>query len=49
VGAQTFTVMAEELAGRARAELWPELVARAPSPAGADNLTYFRTSQVNWL
>jgi deazaflavin-dependent oxidoreductase (nitroreductase family) len=31
VGAQTFTVMAEELAGRARAELWPELVALAPS------------------
>ncbi|HEV2932879.1 MAG TPA: nitroreductase family deazaflavin-dependent oxidoreductase [Streptosporangiaceae bacterium] len=31
VGAQTFTVMAEELAGRARAELWPELVAWAPS------------------
>lgn len=30
VGAQTFTVLAEELHGAARAELWPELVAQAP-------------------
>ena len=27
VGAQTFTVLADELAGAARAELWPKLVA----------------------
>ena len=27
VGAQTFTVLAEELVGAARAELWPKLVA----------------------
>jgi len=26
-GAQTFTVLAEELVGAARAELWPKLVA----------------------
>ncbi|MBV9450531.1 MAG: nitroreductase family deazaflavin-dependent oxidoreductase [Streptosporangiaceae bacterium] len=31
VGAQTFTVVAEELDDTARAELWPRLVARAPS------------------
>jgi deazaflavin-dependent oxidoreductase (nitroreductase family) len=31
VGAQTFTVMAEELDDTARAELWPKLVASAPS------------------
>ena len=31
VGAQTFTVVAEELDGPARAGLWPELVAEAPS------------------
>jgi deazaflavin-dependent oxidoreductase (nitroreductase family) len=31
VGAQTFTVMAEELDDPARAELWPNLVAWAPS------------------
>ena len=30
-GAQTFTVMAEELDDPARAELWPNLVAWAPS------------------
>ena len=30
VGAQTFTVLADELAGAARAELWPKLVAAAP-------------------
>jgi deazaflavin-dependent oxidoreductase (nitroreductase family) len=33
VGAQTFPVMAEELDGTARAELWPELVAWAPTLA----------------
>jgi deazaflavin-dependent oxidoreductase (nitroreductase family) len=31
VGTQTFTVMAEELDGTARARLWPKLVAEAPS------------------
>jgi deazaflavin-dependent oxidoreductase (nitroreductase family) len=31
VGDQTFTVLAEELAGTARAELWPKLVAEYPS------------------
>jgi deazaflavin-dependent oxidoreductase (nitroreductase family) len=31
VGAQTFTVVAEELDDTARAELWPELVEWAPS------------------
>ena len=31
VGPQTFTVLAEELDGTARAGLWPELVAEAPS------------------
>jgi len=31
VGAQTFTVRAEELDGTARAGLWPSLVAEAPS------------------
>ena len=31
VGAQTFTVLAEELDGAARAGLWPKLVAEAPS------------------
>ncbi len=31
VGAQTFTVLAEELNGTARAELWPTLVAQAPT------------------
>jgi deazaflavin-dependent oxidoreductase (nitroreductase family) len=31
VGAQTFTVLAEELDDTARAELWPELVAWAPT------------------
>ena len=30
VGAQTFTVLADELAGAARAELWPKLVAEYP-------------------
>jgi deazaflavin-dependent oxidoreductase (nitroreductase family) len=30
-GAQTFTVLAHELAGAARAELWPRLVAEYPS------------------
>jgi len=30
VGAQAFTVVAEELDGTARAELWPKLVAAAP-------------------
>jgi deazaflavin-dependent oxidoreductase (nitroreductase family) len=31
VGTQTFTVVAEELDGTARARLWPKLVAEAPS------------------
>ena len=31
VGAQTFTVVAEELDGPARSGLWPKLVAEAPS------------------
>ena len=31
VGAQTFTVLAEELVGAARAELWPKLVAEYPT------------------
>jgi len=31
VGAQTFTVLADELAGAARAGLWPKLVAEAPA------------------
>ena len=31
VGAQTFTVLAKELDGTARAELWPKLVAEAPT------------------
>ena len=30
VGTQTFTVLAEELGGTARARLWPKLVAEAP-------------------
>jgi deazaflavin-dependent oxidoreductase (nitroreductase family) len=33
VGTQTFPVLAEELDGTARAELWPELVAESPSVA----------------
>src|SRR5260370_39035521 len=31
VGTQTFTVLAEELDGAARAELWPKLVAESPA------------------
>jgi len=31
VGSQTFPVLAEELDGTARAELWPKLVAEAPT------------------
>ena len=31
VGAQTFTVLADELAGAARAGLWPKLVAEYPT------------------
>ena len=31
VGAQTFTVLADELAGAARAKLWPKLVAEYPT------------------
>jgi deazaflavin-dependent oxidoreductase (nitroreductase family) len=31
VGDQTFTVLADELAGAARAELWPKLVAEYPT------------------
>jgi hypothetical protein len=30
-GTETFTVLAEELEGTARAELWPKLVAASPS------------------
>jgi len=33
VGNQTFTVLAEELDGTARAELWPKLTAEWPKPA----------------
>jgi deazaflavin-dependent oxidoreductase (nitroreductase family) len=35
VGTQTFTVMAQELGGTARAELWPKLVAEWPKPVAA--------------
>jgi deazaflavin-dependent oxidoreductase (nitroreductase family) len=39
VGTQTFTVLAEELAGTARAQLWPKLVAEWPKPvAGSPDL-----------
>ncbi len=39
VGALTFTVLAEELGGTARAELWPKLVAEWPKPvAGSPDL-----------
>lgn len=31
LGSESFTVLAEELAGTARAELWPELIARYPA------------------
>ena len=31
VGTESFTVLAEELAGTVRAELWPKLVARYPT------------------
>jgi deazaflavin-dependent oxidoreductase (nitroreductase family) len=31
VGTQTFPVLAEKLAGAARAALWPTLIAQAPS------------------
>ncbi len=34
VGAQTFAVLAEELEGAARAELWPKLVAEVPQLGG---------------
>ena len=33
VGTQTFTVLAQELDGTARAELWPKLIAEWPEPA----------------
>jgi deazaflavin-dependent oxidoreductase (nitroreductase family) len=33
VGTQTFTVLAEELDGNTRAELWPKLIAEWPKPA----------------
>jgi deazaflavin-dependent oxidoreductase (nitroreductase family) len=39
VGAQTFTVLAEELDGTARAGLWPKLVAEAPSLGGFEART----------
>jgi deazaflavin-dependent oxidoreductase (nitroreductase family) len=39
VGAQAFTVLAQELDGTARAGLWPKLVAEWPKPvAGSPNL-----------
>jgi deazaflavin-dependent oxidoreductase (nitroreductase family) len=39
VGAQAFTVVAQELDGTARAELWPKLVAEWPKPvAGSPDL-----------
>ena len=39
VGTQTFTVLAEELGGTARAELWPKLVTEWPKPvAGSPDL-----------
>jgi len=40
VGTQTFTVLARELDGTARAELWPNLVAQWPKPgvAGSPDL-----------
>jgi deazaflavin-dependent oxidoreductase (nitroreductase family) len=39
MGPQTFTVLAEELGGTARAELWPKLVAEWPKPvAGSPDL-----------
>jgi deazaflavin-dependent oxidoreductase (nitroreductase family) len=39
VGTETFTVLAQELAGTARAELWPKLVAEWPKPvAGSPDL-----------
>lgn len=39
VGTQTFTVLAAELEGSARAELWPALVAASPSLAAFDTKT----------
>jgi deazaflavin-dependent oxidoreductase (nitroreductase family) len=33
VGAETFTAVAEQLTGTARAELWPKLIARYPTLA----------------
>lgn len=39
VGTQTFTVLAAELEGTARAELWPALVAASPSLAEFDTTT----------
>jgi deazaflavin-dependent oxidoreductase (nitroreductase family) len=33
VGTQTFTVLAQELGGTARAQLWPKLVVEWPKPA----------------
>jgi deazaflavin-dependent oxidoreductase (nitroreductase family) len=39
VGTQTFTVLAEELGGTPRAQLWPKLVAEWPKPvAGSPDL-----------
>jgi deazaflavin-dependent oxidoreductase (nitroreductase family) len=39
VGTQTFTVLAQELGGTARAELWPKPVAEWPKPvAGSPDL-----------
>jgi deazaflavin-dependent oxidoreductase (nitroreductase family) len=39
VGAQAFTVLARELDGTARAELWPTLVSAYPQLAGAQDKT----------
>jgi deazaflavin-dependent oxidoreductase (nitroreductase family) len=39
VGAQAFTVLAQELDGTARAELWPKLVSAYPQLAGAQART----------
>jgi deazaflavin-dependent oxidoreductase (nitroreductase family) len=39
VGRQTFTVVAEELGGTARAELWPRLIAESPELGAAQART----------
>jgi len=42
VGTQTFPVLAEELAGAARAALWPTLVAQAPGAPGSGSAAPIR-------